>query len=290
LNRTLPEYLNASVPGVRPRPSASGRLEYKYVVPKSLLDELRQAMKPYVRHDAFCAASPGKEYTVRSIYYDTRRFSCYDEKFDGFRLKKKLRIRGYNQRRPGSVVFLEIKRKQEDFISKSRAPVHWDRLPAVFAGYRAVAEPPFEPGTPAAEAAGRFLYNYYRRRMLPVVLVAYEREAFTGRFDPMLRLTFDKNVRSRLYPALGTLYEDRDARFLMPGHFVFEVKFYMALPFWVRAVVQGFDLQRLAVSKYAMGIDAHRVEKKQVRGVGHTVEFPLLPHSLLQRRAAAKEV
>lgn len=264
------------MPGVRPRPVAYGRLEYKYLVPKELTDELRAAMKPYVCHDAFCGACPQKEYTVRSIYYDNRRFSCYDEKFDGFRLKKKLRIRGYNTPQPDSVVFLEIKRKQEDFISKSRAPVAWSRLPAVFSGYGSSARLPFAPGTPEAGAAGRFLYNYYRRRMLPVVLIAYEREAFFGRFDPMLRFTFDKNVRSRMYPALGSLYVDRDATFVMPDHFVFEVKFYSFLPAWVRTLVQRFELRRLAISKYAMGIDVQRVEKKFLRGVGHTVEFPSL--------------
>jgi hypothetical protein len=261
---------------VRARPPGAGRLEYKYVVPKALTDDLRAAMRPYVCHDEFCGARPDKEYTVRSIYYDTRRFSCYDEKFDGFRLKKKLRIRGYDAEHPDNTVFLEIKRKQEDFISKSRAPVQWSRIREVFPGYGAGASPlPFEASPRDAEAAGRFLYNYHRRHMLPVVLVAYEREAFFSRFDPMLRLTFDKNVRSRLYPSLESLYSDRDVKFLTPGYFIFEVKFYLNLPAWVRALVHRFDLQRLAFSKYAMGIDVQRVEKKHIRGVGHTVEFPL---------------
>jgi hypothetical protein len=260
---------------VRSRPPGAGRLEYKYVVPKSQTDDLRDALKPWVIHDTFCAECHNKEYTVRSIYYDNRRFQCYDEKFDGFRLKKKLRIRGYNEERPDNTVFLEIKRKQEDFISKSRAPVRWAQIGKVFPGYGVGTSPlPFELGTREVEAAGRFLYNYYRRRMLPVVLIVYEREAFYGRFDPMLRLTFDKNVRSRLYPELSSLYSDRDTRFLIPGHFVFEVKFYLNLPLWIRDIVRRFDLQRQAFSKYSTGIEVHRVEKKHIRGAGHTVEFP----------------
>ncbi|MEO0077959.1 MAG: polyphosphate polymerase domain-containing protein [candidate division WOR-3 bacterium] len=269
---------------MKPTPLVSGRLEYKYVVPKSLLPELRAALRPYVCLDGFCAACPAQQYTVRSIYYDNRRLSCYDEKFDGFRLKKKLRIRGYNQPGPDSTVFLEIKRKQEDFISKSRAPVRWDQIEQVFAGYGRATELPFAPGSAEAEAAGRFLYNYYRRRMMPLVLVAYEREAFFGRFDPRLRLTFDRNIRSRLYPRLAELYVDRDLKFLIPGHFVFEVKFYMTLPQWVRSVVQRFDLQRTAFSKFALGIDVHRVEKKELRNIGHTVEFPDSPVPLEKRR------
>ncbi|MEO0073952.1 MAG: polyphosphate polymerase domain-containing protein, partial [candidate division WOR-3 bacterium] len=190
-------HLSADAPCVRPIPVQAGRLEYKYLVPLSLIDRLRAAMMPYVCYDSFCLSRPQRQYTVRSVYYDNRRFDCYYEKFDGFRLKKKLRIRGYNRPEPDSVVFLEIKQKQEDFISKSRAPVRWDHLERVFASYGKTAPLPFEPGTAVADAASRFLYNYYRRRMLPAVLIAYEREAFHSRFDPTLRLTFDKNVRSR---------------------------------------------------------------------------------------------
>jgi hypothetical protein len=260
---------------VRTRPPGAGRLEYKHIVPKSQIDALRDALKPWVLHDEFCAVRPEKEYTVRSIYYDNRRFRCYDEKYDGFRLKKKLRIRGYNTEHPDNTVFLEIKRREEDFISKSRAPVRWNRIREVFPGYgTGTSTLPFEPGTREAEAAGRFLYNYHRRCMLPVVLVAYEREAFHGRFDPMLRLTFDKNIRSRLYPELASLYSDRDTKFLIPGFFIFEVKFYLHLPSWIRDVVRCLDLQRQAFSKFATGIEVHCVEQKYLRGVGHTVEFP----------------
>lgn len=244
------------------------------MVANELLGELRAAMMPYVRLDPFSAQRPDRQYTVRSIYYDNRRFDCYNEKFDGFRLKKKFRIRGYNQLRPDSVVFLEIKRRYEDFISKHRAPVRWDQLPLVFAGYGPKNEAlPFAPGSAAAEAASRFLYNYYRRRLLPAVLVAYEREAFFGRFDPRLRITFDKNIRSRLYPALESLYSDRDAIFLIPGHFLLEVKFYLTLPAWLRNWLSRFNLQRQAFSKYATGIEVQRREKKFLGGVAHWTEF-----------------
>lgn len=266
------------------------RLEYKFLASVELIPALRAALKPYVCLDRFCSLRPDKQYTVRSIYYDTRRFHCYQEKFDGFRDKRKLRIRGYDSPQPDSPVFLEIKYKHGDFIGKHRAPLRRDQLQAVFADYVSGRSAPgsgqfsgqtalpFAAGTREADAAARFLYNYYRRRMLPVVLVAYEREAFYSRFDSTLRLTFDKNVRSRMYPSLDSLYQDRDAEFAMPRQFVFEVKFYDGcLPYWVRSIMARFDLERLAVSKYALGIDCQRIEKKFLRGVGHTVEFPGSP-------------
>ena len=99
----------------------SGRIEYKYLVPNAHLDGIRQAILPYVRSDAF---GDGRgEYTVRSVYYDTPRAACYHEKLDGLEARKKFRIRGYDRPQQSSVVFLEIKRKFGNCISKHRAPL-----------------------------------------------------------------------------------------------------------------------------------------------------------------------
>jgi hypothetical protein len=250
------------------------RLEYKFLVPITWLSDFRAFLKPYLMLDKFSAAQSEKQYTVRSVYYDTRGFKCYEEKIEGFMFKKKLRIRGYNTNEPDSIVFLEIKHKEQDFISKNRAPVLWQKIKDVFSDYHNHSILPFEPDTKSEDDARRFLYNYYQKKMMPVVLVAYEREAFYSRFDDTLRITFDKNVRSRLYPSLDSLYNDRGMKFVIPNHFVFEVKFYGGLPQWIHSVIYKFDLYRLAVSKYAMGIDCHNIEKKFTRGIGHTVEFP----------------
>jgi hypothetical protein len=48
----------------------------------------------------------------------------------------------------------------------------------------------------------------------------------------------------------------------------------MVLPLWVRLLVWRLGLVRSAFSKYSMGIDGQRLERKFFRGVGHTVEFP----------------
>jgi hypothetical protein len=261
------------------------RIEYKFLVPKSYVDDLRRALRPWVELDKYSARMPGRQYTVRSVYYDNRRYQCYEEKLEGFTYKKKFRIRGYNEPSPDATIFLEIKRKYGDCIDKSRAPFRWRDIGRVFNGYgRQRADPVFKPGTPEAEAAARFLYNYYRRKLLPTVLVTYEREAYQGRFDSSLRITFDKNIRTRLFPRLDSLFDDRATAFLLPGMFVLEVKFHRGLPRWVRSVLTRFDLTRLAYSKYALGIDRWRVEKKFLRGVGHTVEFPNDPGPLERRR------
>ena len=91
------------------------RKEYKYLVPNDLLPDLRRALKPFLSLDDFAMQRDKKEYTVRSIYYDTKTLEFYFEKIEGYKIRKKIRIRGYNQLLGEKVVFLEIKRKYENF-------------------------------------------------------------------------------------------------------------------------------------------------------------------------------
>ncbi|MCK5075627.1 MAG: VTC domain-containing protein, partial [Calditrichia bacterium] len=82
------------------------RLEYKYLVPKTLLPVLRSMILPYVEIDEYVSKTGKNNYTVRSIYFDTKNFNLYQEKLTGIKLRKKVRIRSYNQETPSSPLFL----------------------------------------------------------------------------------------------------------------------------------------------------------------------------------------
>ena len=94
------------------------RYEFKYLVPFSMLDKLRNALMPYLEYDKFADIRPNKEYVVRSVYFDNPYLDAYYEKLDGIKVRKKLRIRVYNEFSEDSLAFLEIKRKQDQFVFK----------------------------------------------------------------------------------------------------------------------------------------------------------------------------
>ncbi len=102
------------------------RREYKYLVPQRDIDRLRQRILPFVTVDDF--ASEGNQYTVRSIYFDSSNLKYYNEKIDGIKIRKKLRVRGYNKQADESIVFLEIKRKNENHINKNRSAIKYYNL------------------------------------------------------------------------------------------------------------------------------------------------------------------
>jgi len=240
-----------------------GRLEYKYLVPNHLVDRIRSEVRPYMDVDPFAGKQSTNEYTVRSVYYDSPRLDCYYEKLDGVGVRRKFRIRGYNEADENSIVFLEIKRKYLNFITKDRAPLLRRDLNDFLSSPEMDKYIISLSGTAQEQAdAKHFLFYYYRHGLQPTVLVVYDREAFLGRFDASLRITFDKNLRGAIFPTLDMLHDEERLAPAMRDHFILEVKFFRgALPSWAISMVQRYSLPRMALSKYTICLDAQRAPR-----------------------------
>lgn len=236
----------------------SARYEYKYLVPNNLLDQLRAETKRFVDLDEYAEKQVDGQYTVRSVYYDSPQFTCYKEKHDGIQFRNKFRIRGYDKRCDQSIAFLEIKHKNTNCISKSRAPLYFKNVNAVLGG-QAVENfvLSFRGNGVEKKDAEKFLYHYHRKNLRPAVLVIYDREAYQGKFDSSLRLTFDKNLRSVIYPDLSLLYEETKVKTTLKKHFIFEVKFFGCLPVWIKSLIAKYNFERRALSKYTMSLETH---------------------------------
>lgn len=241
------------------------RNEIKYLVPNCYLDILRGRLSFFARPDDFVGSLTNgiSQYTVRSIYFDNRALDAYHEKHSGIFLRKKFRVRGYNCQHPGVNVVLEIKRKIGNKVKKNRAFVKYNDLSNLLATGN-TDRYMFENAniSEARIEAGRFLFYYGLKQLTPSCLIAYEREAFHGLFDPGVRITFDKNLRSRMFPPTTELYAEERLKKFFPGHFILEVKYFSeTMPCWIRSLIQEFRLRHEALSKYALGIDTHLSNK-----------------------------
>ncbi len=246
------------------------RLEYKYLVPFSKINELRSALNPFVSIDEYAEREENKEYTVHSIYLDTMKLDDYHEKLAGIKIRKKLRIRGYNNIDENCTVFLEIKRKYENHISKNRAPLLYANLEDILktADYEKylLKKKNF---LDSKNDACKFFYLSKMKNCSPVVLINYEREAFFSKHDSTLRLTFDKNLRSSSFPKFTTLFDDTAMKYSMSGNFILEIKFFNGFPSWLQKILSRFELRRQALSKYTISVDSHKdlcsiVDKKNL--------------------------
>jgi SPX domain protein involved in polyphosphate accumulation len=240
------------------------KYEFKYIVPVSLMDELREAMKPYVELDPYAAAMEHHEYTVRSIYFDTAHFDYYYEKIDGYKIRKKIRIRGYNQKIGDATVFMEIKRKLKEPIEKDREKLTFEVMKRLMAGEGSKAYGDVDDDH-GVNGAGKFLFHVYRNNLKPVVLVIYEREAFFDRFKPDVRMTIDKNLRSIAYPSIDDLYTEEKVIPANKGNFIFEVKFSDHFPGWLRPITGRLGLIRQSASKYVFCIDSHHLTESSMK-------------------------
>lgn len=251
------------------------RQEYKYLVPNELLPKLREMLLPYVVLDPHAAREPLKLYTVRSIYFDTPSLQFYYEKIEGFKDRKKLRIRSYYEYSPESKLFLEIKRKYERSVFKNRALTRYNNARDVFSGGD------FKPfmlngskNSNCYKDAEQFLFHIYKMKLRPTILIVYEREAYFDKFDKTVRITFDRNLRSFPYPSIDELFRNSRLTPSMPNHFVLEVKFNRFMPSWIKSIIGHFGFRWQSVSKYTICIDTQKQYKRMHPSAKHSsVDF-----------------
>jgi hypothetical protein len=239
------------------------RLEYKYPVPNELLPKLRAMITPFVDVDRYAERSGPRGYTVRSIYLDTFALGSYYGKIAGLKMRKKIRIRGYNEHNGNDVVFLEIKRKYGMALAKSRAPVLYEHVEDMLISGdidRYVLASEDFPN--ALKDTKRFLFYVYGASLHPTVLIVYEREAYYSKFNHSLRITLDKNMRSSIYPSIDALFSEDKILYSIPKHSVFEIKFCGGLPLWLRSIIGALGLKRRALSKYALCLDTHNMPQR----------------------------
>lgn len=243
-----------------------GRFEYKYLVPDENLPDLRKALLPFVEMDAF-TNDMSNDYCVHSIYYDTHSLDFYKEKIAGIRIRKKLRIRGYNEQNEDSLIFLEIKRKDDKLISKNRAPLLFSDIQTLFSCGNIEKYIISGNGNPNAHNdASRFFYHINRHSLFPVINIHYNREAYFYKFDKSVRITFDKNLHSSANPRMFNLFNDASSITSLKGYFILEIKFSdtpNGMPQWIKNIIEVFSLHRSSLSKYCICMDAHKIPQCQ---------------------------
>ena len=246
------------------------KFEYKYLVPIELLSELRTLISPFMEKDSYMEMGVPSGYTVRSIYFDNSQYNDYHEKINGLKVRKKIRIRGYNEHIHKNIVYLEIKRKNNKLIYKQRAPVEYKNLRKLFNTSDTERYILTDNGFKnAIENSQRFFFHIHKNSLLPVVLAIYEREAYFGKFNHLLRVTFDKNIRSSIQPDIHELFCEENITYSITNHFILEVKFGGIFPSWLSSIIGSLGLKLQAFSKYTTCLDEHNVVNNNSRKLFH---------------------
>ena len=94
------------------------------------------------------------------------------------------------------------------------------------------------------------------------VVVSYVREAWIGRVDPSLRVTFDHLCQAHAPSCHMASATHSGLPFLPETQIVFELKYDRRVPLWVRDQIRACSVRPVRISKYAEGLIRHFQERK----------------------------
>ena len=242
------------------------RFELKYRISAQTAQAVQALVRRRLRRDEFTPVIAEEGYPVHSIYLDTPTLGLYHSTINGERNRFKLRVRFYNDD-PVSPVFLEIKRRNNNCISKQRAAVHRLALPELLRGgwarphhlHRGDDSRQLE----AARAFCRLRAELYAE---PCSHVAYSREAWTSPHDNSVRVTFDRRVCCEPTRQCRLSTEMPNPLPVFPVETVIlEIKFTDRFPDWLNEIVQTLGLSIASAAKYVDGVSLFGPNQFRVR-------------------------
>ena len=247
--------------GSRSRPELElDRHEAKYVIPRSLVPEIREFIRPFCNPDPHGEGDP-PEYTITTLQLDSPDLALHHAKDSEALNRFKLRARTYGE--PGSSpVFVEIKRKIRGTVVKSRA-----RVPFEAWSRRLIHDRRLSLDFKSDQEAVAFLEFVRLAREIdarPVVLVRYTRESYFSTIEHYARVTFDRNLLyqptdswtswgrgGRWFHMDSCLSQNKGYQF---SGVVMELKTTSDAPHWMMDLVVQFNLARTGNCKYSTAV------------------------------------
>ncbi len=248
------------------------RFELKYVIEDARAVAIADFVQSYLRPSEHNGSGPVRGHPVISLYLDSPDLFFFHQAFTGHKNRMKLRIRFYDDewKRPA---FLEVKRRVSDVICKDRALITRE-------GVRQILTEGW-PDLPFRSEWSHLIHGRRRQdvsddfwgfantvRARGFVYISYFREIYEAPDDEELRITLDREIRGSSYDGSGCLRVPRRGwRPYLPPYLapfprdgvILELKFDTQAPSWMFDLVRIFNLNRIAVCKYAACIYAQQL-------------------------------
>lgn len=178
---------------------------------------------------------------VSSLYMDTPDRRCIRASIDARVYKEKLRLRAYGIPSPDGTVFLELKKKYKGVVYKRREKL------TLAEAYRYL-----ETGISPRQTQIFREIDYVLMQnpgIAPRAYISYERDAFVGREDNGLRVTFDENA---LWRGEDLRLESGPYGFSVfpEGKGIMEIKTLGAMPLWLADALDELRIYPTSFSKY----------------------------------------
>ena len=216
------------------------RHEYKFLISTGSAELLKLRLPKVMSRDPH--AGPTGQYTIRSLYFDDRHYSAYEEKMAGVADRAKYRIRYYNY--DTRQIRLEKKEKHGNLTRKTGKNITLADALHLQSGSRAACP----------DSQGGLLTEFQQGiagGLRPAILVDYDRTPFVCNVG-QTRITLDENIRTKPYCPELLASQQAMVPVLEAGQVVLEVKFNDFLPGYLADALADIPKVNLAVSKYVL--------------------------------------
>lgn len=217
------------------------RNEIKFIISKNIAEVLKQRLNLIMNVDTN-SYNKDNSYLIRSLYFDNEDSDAYYEKIDGVEYRKKYRIRIYNF--DDKFIRLECKYKHNNMTSKDQILIDKEVCSKIIDGNID------ELDLKKDNLLRQFAIDYRLNRLMPSIIVDYNRVAFTYHVSDV-RITFDSKIKSGLYNY--NLFDKNATTYsvIEDNEMVLEVKFNEILPESIAIILQTVPTFRQAFSKFA---------------------------------------
>jgi hypothetical protein len=210
------------------------RYELKFLITDEQLKRMQEVMREHVERDRFGRSA------ICNLYYDTPDFLLIRRSLDKPFYKEKLRVRSYGVASSESTVFAELKKKYDGIVYKRRISMTESQSVEFLQGRL--------PPQSQISREIAYMFEYYKM-LAPAVHLSYKREAFYGKEDKNLRITFDSEILYRTYD-LSLQKGIYGSPILSDGTYLMEIKTATAIPLWLTAFLSREKIMKTSFSKY----------------------------------------
>lgn len=219
------------------------RYENKYVITDKKKDALLPVLLEYMDFDKYCVGD--KDYSIYSLYLDTKNNDVVRRSVQKPYYKEKLRLRSYKLNpADDDTVFLEIKKKIGGIVNKRRVVLTYKQA----VDFIRCKKIPQLDGI-QQQIMSEICYYVKLHPIEKSVLIHYDRTALFGKDDPSLRITFDRNLTSE--ENTNILRTDSCGKFIVsPETRIMEIKINGAMPLWLSELLTKNKIYSGSFSKF----------------------------------------
>lgn len=246
------------------------RVEKKYLVDSEQYNGLMPVLTEHMKADEYGL------HTICNVYYDNLNNDLIRVSIEKPVYKEKFRVRSYGIPSDDDTVFLEIKKKAQGVVYKRRIPFKMrdarevlkkisesDKMSGIIVGIDVNdSNYPVFDDVSNRQIMHEIEYIIKHYNLVPDTYVAYDRIALFGLEEPDLRITFDKNIRTRK-DRLSLSEGDSGEVILEDGKYIMEVKTNGSMPLWLAKKISEMELYPFSFSKIGTAY-----KKKITGGIG----------------------